>query len=308
MNRQVIYTAEYDSKLPKFNKSVSLLCWAYNEEELIDEFLERAIEILDCSVNDYEIVVIDDCSTDATNEIVRNKRLLDPRIKLFRNPRNMNVGLSFQHAIRRASKEFLFWQTVDWSYDITRLKTFLHLLNQCDVVAGVRSNPVQLADQRYPLILSILKMFHLKHLSRRSDNIWAAVISVINYALIRILFRVPVSDFQNLCFYRTSFISSLQFESRSSFSNPEHLIRSYWRGAEMIEVPISFIPREKGEAKGTRPYAVYCSIKDIVRLWVRWILLKRRGEVIFGSIRRLTVSEWEGSSTERQMPPAKPVT
>ena len=278
--------------LPKFDYGVSLLCWAYNEEELIEDFLTRAIKLLDDCVSDYEIVVVDDCSNDKTYQILQKWSKQYPQIKVYKNLRNLNVGLSFQRAIQCATKEYLFWQTIDWSYDISRLKTFLHMLSACDVVAGVRSSPVQGVDKNHPLLISIFKMFNKNHITKRSDTLYQAVISVINYMVIRLLFRVPVSDYQNICFYRTKAIQSIVFESRSSFSNPEHLIKSYWQGAYIVEVPISFLPRQKGESKGVKPKALLNSIRDIVRLWFKWILLGGRGVVKCGTVDTLKVSSW----------------
>lgn len=293
MTSPVIYTQDYDDSLPRFDKGVSLLCWAYNEEELIEEFLEKAITLLERTVEDHEIVVIDDCSTDRTNEIVRSVQVRHPGIRLLRNERNMNVGLSFQRAIQNASKEYLFWQTVDWSYDISRLKTFLHLLQNVDVVAGVRTNPVQQADSRYQYLVAFLRLFHIRHLTTRSDKLQAAVVSVINFILIRVLFRVPISDYQNVCFYRSSLLQHIDFESQSSFSNPEHLIKGYWRGARIMEVPISFLPRQLGEAKGIRTHAIFRSVKDVLGHWLKWVVFRGRGSVTFGEVRRLKACEWQ---------------
>ncbi len=107
----------------KFDRSVSLLCWAYNEENLIQEYLERATRLIENSVEDFEIVLIDDGSTDRTYEIAAAFQEKNPRLKIFRNEKNLNVGISSQRAIQRASKEFLFWQTIDWSYDISNLRS-----------------------------------------------------------------------------------------------------------------------------------------------------------------------------------------
>jgi hypothetical protein len=50
--------------LGKFNRGVSLLAWGYNEELLIESFLTRAVDLLHRTVEDWEIVFVDDCSTD----------------------------------------------------------------------------------------------------------------------------------------------------------------------------------------------------------------------------------------------------
>jgi len=289
------YTLAYADSLPKFDRGVSWLCWAYNEEELIGQYLQKAETLLDQTVEDYEIVVIDDCSTDRTNAIVAEMQRRNPRIRLIRNEQNLNVGLSSRKAIQSARKEYLFWQTIDWAYDISLLRIFLELLKTYDIVAGARRAPVRVADNiRFMKpILALLKLFGVKHLTRRSDTIRKALVSLFNYILIRLLFRVPLSDYQNVVFYPTKLIQSIQYEARSSFTNPEGLIKCHWQGASIAEVPISFIPRTAGEAKGTRFKALFSSVTDIFRLWWQWIVLGRRRAVNNGDIYRLYPEEWE---------------
>ena len=274
----------------KFDRSVSLLCWAYNEEASLAEYLRRAQELMEASVNDYEIVLIDDASTDRTYHIAQEFQKRNPRLKVYRNDRNLNVGLSSRKAIEKASKDFLFWQTVDWAYDISNLRAYLEYLLAYDIVQGVRRRPVNVKIRLLKPVVALLKFFGMKHLTRRSDTVSKAVVSVINYMVIRTLFAVPLSDFQNVTFYPTKWIQSLRFEARSSFANPEGLIKSYWNGMSIKEVPISFIPRKQGKGLGTRPKAILSSIADILRLWFRWIILGRRGPVKHGSIARLDPS------------------
>lgn len=273
------YNREYRDSLPKFDKGVSLLCWAYNEEMLIGDFIEKANKLLEQAIEDYEIVIVDDGSTDKTAEIIESKQKFIPRLRLIRNPVNMNVGYSSQRAIKNAQKEYLFWQTIDWSYDLSNLRMFLELLKSYDIVEGVRKGP-------------ITSLLDIDHLSRRSDNLFKAMVSVINYILIRCLFRVPLSDYQNVSFYPSKLIQSVSFESNSSFSNPEGLIKSHWKGASIIEVPIPFMHRQIGSAKGTRPKAILKAVRDIFQLWFQWIILGKRGLVKKGQITRLNPAEW----------------
>ena len=286
------YSRHFNDSLPKFDKSVSLLCWAYNEEELIGEYLVRAHKLLERTVNDYEIVLVDDCSTDGTNRIVKSLMTEIPQIRLIRNSVNMNVGYSSQIAIKCATKDYIFWQTIDWSYDITYLRIFLELLKSYDIVAGVRRDPVETVDRTLKPILGVVKLFGIKHVTRRSDTVPKAIVSIINYILIRCLFNVPISDYQNVVFYPRNLIQSIHFQSNSSFSNPEALIKSYWRGASIIEVPISFLPRKSGLAKGSRLSAIKSSVKDIITLWFTLIVRGERKPIKKGHVRRLKNSEW----------------
>lgn len=275
----------------KFDRSVSLLCWAYNEEASIEEYLEKASKLMDAAVEDYEIILIDDGSTDKTYEIAKAFQEKNPRLKIFKNERNLNVGISSQRAIQRATKEFLFWQTIDWSYDISDLRLYLECLKGYDIVQGVRRKPVEVKLRFLKPFALILKLFGIKHLTRRSDTIPKAIVSVINYILIRLLFRVPLSDFQNVTFYPTKWIQSIKFEATSSFANPEGLIKSYWNGMSIKEVPINFVPRGKGEAKGTKLSSIINSVKDILFLWFKWVVIGKREYNKEGKIYRLNPSE-----------------
>jgi len=279
--------------MKKFERGVSLLCWAYNEESSILEYLERASQLMDSTIEDYEVVLIDDGSTDRTYEIAKTFQQKNQRLKIFKNEKNLNVGISALRAIQYATKEFLFWQTIDWSYDISKLRVFLEYLRRYDIVQGVRRRPVQVRVKAFKPFVGALKLFGIKHLTRRSDTIGKAIVSVINFIIIRTLFRVPLSDFQNVTFFPTKWVQSITFESKTSFLSPEGLIKSYWHGMSMKEVSINFLARNKGEAKGTRAGAILNSVKDIFRLWFRWVVLGKRGVIKKGEIIRLNPSEWE---------------
>ena len=255
--------------LGRFPRSVSMVAWGYNEEILVEGFLRRAVALLDAVASDWEIVFVDDCSTDRMPEILSKFAASEPRLKIIRHEQNLNVGMACRTAVAHASKEFVFWQTVDWSYDISRLRIFLELTNHFDVVQGIRPVPIRLLSY-IPVLRSIYRV------RTRSDNLYKAVISLGNYYALRILFGVHFQDFQNVTIYPTRLAHSLKLVGRTSFINPEMLLKSYYGGARFIEVPIRFIARTGGVAKGTRPAAVLRSIKDTARNWLAWGARHRR--------------------------------
>ena len=268
----------------KFDRSISMLCWAYNEEESIQEFLQRAERLLESIVVDYEIILIDDGSTDKTYDLAMGFQKNNTRIRIFKNQFNMGVGFCCKKAIQEARKEFLFWETCDWCYDIADLGQYLELLNQYDIVQGVRRIPVKVKDTFLKPLKVIFKLFGINNLTRRSDTILKAFISLINYLLIRTLFRVPLGDFQNVTIYPTKWVKSIKYESNNSFVNPEGLIKSYWSGKSIVEVPISFIARKKGRSTGTKPKMLISAVKDIFALYTKWILFGKRGKITKGKI------------------------
>lgn len=248
---------------PRFDRSVSLLAWAYNEEQLIDAFVARAIALLEDTVTEFEIIIVDDGSTDATPRLLAQHAARDPRIQVVTNERNMNVGSSAQRAIRAAKHDITFWQTVDWSYDFTNLRIFLELTRYFDVVQGVRPVPIRLLSY-IPVLRSIYRV------RSRSDNFMKAIISLVNYYLLRILFGCRFQDFQNITFYKREHIADIDISGTRAFSNPKLLIMTYGKGLTYLEVPIRFLPRTQGIAKGTRFASVVRSIVEIFGAWIDW--------------------------------------
>ena len=263
MNLNVAPYLQQPDLAQKFHHSVSLLAWGLNEEELLEKFLDRAFALLDATVEDYEVIFVDDGSTDGTAKILERYRCKEPRLKIITNLKNVNVGISCRRAVKAASKEFLFWQTVDWSYDIDALRIYLELLKHYDVVQGIRPVPERLLSY-IPVLRSIYRI------KGRSDNLWKAMVSLGNYYVQRILFGVHFHDFQNVTFYPTRLVQSLDLGAVTPFVNPEMLIKAFYRGSRFIEVPISFIPRSKGEAKGTKLGTIIRTVADILKHWCSW--------------------------------------
>ena len=249
-----------------------MLGWALNEEENIAEYLERGEKFLASLTSDFELIVIDDGSTDRTAAIIEEYRRTRPWLRLHRNERNRGSGYNHKLAISLATKEYLFWQMVDWSYDLSRLGEFLPRLGKdCDVLQGVRQGTVSISGL----------------VRRRSDTALKGLVSIVNYLLIRILFRLPVRDYQNVTVYPTRLIQPVKLESESAFTNPESLLKVWWKGVTIGEFPVPFLKRRRGVAKGARPRVILRSIVDVFGWWLRWIVLGRRPDKGKGRVVRL---------------------
>jgi len=247
----------------KLRHSVSLVCYAYNEEDLIAEFFKKAVDTVEAVVTDYEVVFVDDCSTDRTWEIAQSWARENGRIRIYRNDRNRNFGYSFKRGVSLAEKEFLFWQTIDWSYDLSDLRIFLQLMDHFGLVVGVRPVTMQLLAY-IPVVRSIYRV------RTRSDDFLRAMVSLANYYVLRILFGLNVHDFQNIQFHRTKTLQSFDLRGESSFLGIEMMIRARSIGLDMIEVPIGFLPRTKGVSKGIQLRAIWKSCNDIAHNWFAW--------------------------------------
>lgn len=240
--------------------SFSMLGWALNEEDNVQEYIDRAEAFLASMCDDFELILIDDGSTDRTCEIIEEAQKTRPWIRLYQNEVNRGAGYNAKMALGLAEKKYVFWQPVDWCYDISLLPHLLHLLNDYDVLQGVRPQTMSLSGM----------------MESRSDNPYKGLVSVCNYLFVRTLFRLPIHDYQNVTVYPTALIQSVDLESESAFINPECLMKTWWTGASFKEFPVPFIKREKGKSTGTKPSQILIAIRDITLYWIRWVLLGKR--------------------------------
>jgi glycosyltransferase involved in cell wall biosynthesis len=224
--------------------SISLVSWALNEEENVVEFISKAHEFCQSVALEYEIIVVDDGSTDNTLSILDEHSRRDPRVSYFSNEQNFGVGFSMKKALSLATNEFLIWQTQDWSYELDSFREIIQ--------AGAIGNRIVHGVRRLD-----------SSLASRSDSKSKALISLCNYWLIKFLFRAPFSDFQNVTLYPQSVYNRYTLVTGSSFTSPELLLRAWNEGIDFIEIPVSFIPRKFGVAKGTKLASIFRSVYEI---------------------------------------------
>lgn len=255
----------------QFRPGVSMLGWGLDEEENLPRYLDRAEQFLRSVSDDFELIVVDDGSADDMWRVATEAQATRPWLKLLRNDKNRGAAYSAKRAIRAATKDYVFWQTVDWAYDISGLPAAFPLLQEFDILQGVRVNALTATA-----------------FSLRSDSTWKGLISHTNYRLVRLLFQLPLNDYQNVTVYPRTLVQSFECETDSSFMNPELLLKAWWSGASFREVPVPFIKRERGVAKGTRWTSIARSIRDIFYWWAIWIVLGRRGQKRQGRVKHVT--------------------
>lgn len=83
---------------------VSILIPVYNVEAFVKE---AVLSICNQTYRNIEIIVIDDCSTDKTHNIVAELTIVDPRIKLYKNDKNLKIVKTLNFALEQAKGEFI---------------------------------------------------------------------------------------------------------------------------------------------------------------------------------------------------------
>src|SRR6266516_6468905 len=97
--------------------SVSFVIPMFNEELNIERAIDAAVESLEKYSGDYEIVIVDDASTDSSPRLVEARAAANPRIRMIRHERNRKLGGSLKTGFAAATKELVLYMDADLPFD-----------------------------------------------------------------------------------------------------------------------------------------------------------------------------------------------
>jgi len=143
-----------EEKVSDLKPFVSIVMPAYNEEEHITDAINNVIVTLDRMGHRYEVIVVDDGSTDGTADAVRN--VADERIKLVSYGRNVGKGFALMQGLEHASGEFTVFMDSDMEVKLRNLNLYLKALKDSDLVIASKWHP----KSRYeaPLLRKFLSL------------------------------------------------------------------------------------------------------------------------------------------------------
>jgi glycosyltransferase involved in cell wall biosynthesis len=218
--------------------TLSLVLPARDEARNIAASLERARAVLGRLTKEYEILVVDDGSRDATAEIAA--RFAEAR--LLRHPCGRGYGAALRTGLAAARMDWVAFTDADLQFELAELERLLAVAHDADLVIGVR------APRRDPLRRQLLG---------RGWN-----------ALVRALLGLPVQDV-NCAFklLRRAAVAELELRSSGAAINAELLARAAARGLRLREVPVSHFPRRAGRATGARPAVIARALVELAGLW-----------------------------------------
>ena len=221
----------------------------WNEESIIERTIAAAAEagdrlIEEGEVADYEIVVVDDASTDATGPLADRLAAANRRIRVVHHPRNRKLGGSIRTGFAEASGDFVLYTDADLPFDLIETVRAMRLLRiyEADIVSAYRFD-------------------------RTGEGPRRAIYSYAYNTLIRLLFGVRVRDV-NFAFklMRGAVLDKVELTSEGSFIDAELLCRAEAAGFRTVQFGVDYFPRYRGESTLSSPRVILTMVQELRRL------------------------------------------
>jgi len=214
----------------------------YNEESLVEEVVSEGIEDLEKIRDRFELILIDDGSTDRTSEIISSLEDEDSRIRSLHHNNNKGYGRALATGFKEAKGDLVFYTDGDGQFDLSELKKFLEEIGEHDIVVGYRKD--------------------------RQDNLVRRFIGRSFNHLARMMLPIEEKDID--CAFKLvkkEVIQDTDLETQRTV-DAELLAKARSEGYSIKEMPVKHFKRKKGESEakgliGVRPTLVTKSLEEI---------------------------------------------
>lgn len=230
---------------PPFER-LSVFYPMWNEEEYIDRaiaFGRRACERLVAAgdISDYELIIVDDCSTDSTGRRADELAAADPRVRVVHHTRNRKLGGSIRTGLATATGDVVLYTDADLPFDMTELPRLVRLLREYD------------AD-----IISAYRF------DRTGEGALRAVYTFVYNAIIKALFGVRIRDINFACkLVRRRVLDHVELRSEGSFIDAELIIKATRSGCEVVQAGVDYFPRTRGESTLSSPGVILTILREM---------------------------------------------
>ncbi len=217
----------------------------FNEEENIEAALAWAVDALECHSGGWEVIVVDDASTDRSPEIAARAAAVDPRIRVIRHEVNRKLGGSLKTGFAAARNDLVLYMDADMPFDPDEIGRAIRALELtgADVIAGYR-------------------------LDRTLEGWLRTVYSYLYNFLIGVLFGFPHRDI-NFSFklVRREVLEAVELRSEGSLIDAELIVKAKNLGFVIQQLGLDYFTRTRGRSTLSSPAVIGKILVELVRLF-----------------------------------------
>ena len=222
---------------------VTVVVPCFNEESTLEPTLDELVRVLDAAEFSWEVLVVDDGSSDRSAELTAHYGTQDSRVRLVRHRQNMGSGQAIWTGIQHGTGKYVIYVPADGQFDHGEIPMFVDAARAgADIVIGHR-------------------------LSRDDYTFYRRVSSFVFLWLCNSLFNHQFQDVNWVHLWTRNIFEDFEPRSRGVFLLEEILVRSRSMGKKVVEVPSLYRPRQGGKAKGGRPDVIAKTVYEMVQLW-----------------------------------------
>lgn len=224
--------------------SISVFFPCYNEQENVHRTVEKALEVLEKLNADFEVIIVDDGSSDGTSKIADEIAGKDSRVKVVHHQHNLGYGAALQSGFKTATKELVFYTDGDGQFDINEMPPLLFLMEQYDIVSCYRLN------RRDPII--------------RKINGWCWT------KLVCLMFGLKIRDIDcAFKLYKREIFDKIELSSTGALIDTEILARAVRKGYRITQKGVHHYPRTSGRQTGASIRVILRAFKELFKLQSR---------------------------------------
>jgi len=226
---------------PQAPVSISVFFPCHNEEANVRRVTERAVATLERLEADYEVIIVDDGSTDATSRLADEMAAGNPCIRAIHHARNQGYGAALQSGFRAATKELVFYTDGDGQFDIGEMPALLPLLADFDIVSCYRM--------------------------QRQDNLLRRINGWLWTRVIRLAFSLKIRDVDcAFKLYRRALFDDIKMESTGALIDTEILARAARKGYRITQRGVHHYPRTAGQQTGANLRVIVRAFRELWQL------------------------------------------
>jgi glycosyltransferase involved in cell wall biosynthesis len=225
--------------------SISLFFPAWNEEDYVERAVTRALDVLPRLTDDFEIIVVNDASTDRTQDICEGLAARIPQLRVITHPVNLKLGGAIRTGLSESTKDIVVYSDVDLPWDLRELERALHLMEylEADMICAFRFD-------------------------RTSEGPKRIAYSFVYNMLIRALFDINIKDV-NFSFkvMHRRVLEALELKSLGSFIDAELVVKAIRKGFRVFQMGVDYFPRTRGVSTLASPSVILKMMRELAQLY-----------------------------------------